>query len=282
MLYVINYADKKYEKVRLMNTRFAYLKGKCDRVIEYSPESIDDDFLEKNKLILKNKKGGGYWLWKPYIINKTLDIINEGDYLFYCDAASIIINPISDLIEFMNKYEQSLLLFELPFKEVQFTKKEVFNRLKVDENVLFENQILAGFILLKKSKIACQFVREWLALSQDYLLISDEIILPQNELFYQSRHDQSILSVLAKKKSFIPLRDPSQFGNYDYYKFQVKSWLKNNNIIMTLPNSERNKRDVIFLHRRYAITYLGIFILYLKYRLKSLFCYIKSAFKIKM
>lgn len=278
MLYVINYADEKYEMARKMNTKSAYFRGKCDRVIEYSPASIDLDFRNKNKVILDNERGGGYWLWKPYIIDKTLALINDGDYLFYCDAASVFINPISELINLMHKYKQSILLFELPFKEKQFTKWEIFHELEADETIIDQNQYLASFILIQKNNYICNFIKEWLTLSQNYLLISDKISLPQDPLFYQCRHDQSILSVLAKKYSIIPFRDPSQFGKYDYYEFQVRKWAKDNNIIMNRPMSKGNKHNTIFLHRHNKISYIGVLILYMKYRIKYLFCSIKGVF----
>jgi hypothetical protein len=35
-------------------------------------EEIDNDFKTKYNNILSLNRGGGYWLWKPYIINETL------------------------------------------------------------------------------------------------------------------------------------------------------------------------------------------------------------------
>lgn len=39
-----------------------------------------------SKFIENNKKGYGYWLWKPYIIKKTLEKMNDEDILLYLDC----------------------------------------------------------------------------------------------------------------------------------------------------------------------------------------------------
>ncbi len=47
----------------------------------------DSDFWNKHKdFILKNKRGYGYWVWKPYLISKILKEINDNDILLYLDA----------------------------------------------------------------------------------------------------------------------------------------------------------------------------------------------------
>ena len=109
MKYLINYADKKYYKSQKLNTRTGYSIAHFDKIIEYNKKSIDSDFVNKNKYIINSLRGAGYWLWKPYIIYKTLMIMKDGDYLFYCDAGSFFIKDINHLIDEMNKHNQVIM-----------------------------------------------------------------------------------------------------------------------------------------------------------------------------
>ena len=46
--------------------------GKEFEIIIFNKNEIDADFQQNNENILSCSRGGGYWLWKPYIINETL------------------------------------------------------------------------------------------------------------------------------------------------------------------------------------------------------------------
>ena len=37
-----------------------------------------------------NQRGAGYWIWKPYIIWKTLQDVEDGDIVCYIDSACLI------------------------------------------------------------------------------------------------------------------------------------------------------------------------------------------------
>lgn len=67
----INY-DENFKKQRENAIRLEK-NGNFDKIILYLPTDIDKKFYEKNKNILSQKRSGGYWLWKPYFIVKTLE-----------------------------------------------------------------------------------------------------------------------------------------------------------------------------------------------------------------
>src|SRR5208282_2331127 len=54
-----------------------------DFILNYRKSHIDKEFFEKNKHILSQKKGDGYWLWKPYFILKTLENAPENSTVIY-------------------------------------------------------------------------------------------------------------------------------------------------------------------------------------------------------
>ena len=97
---LVNYANKLFSRAQKKNAESGLNIGGFDQIISYSPTDIDQDFYIKNRKILNQKKGNGYWIWKPYFIKKTLEKLNYGDYLFYCDSGSYFIDSIRNLILF--------------------------------------------------------------------------------------------------------------------------------------------------------------------------------------
>ena len=62
-----------------------------DKCIHYSNKHLMDDseYWNKHKKFIlntKHKKGHGYYIWKPYLIQKTMNKMNDGDILLYLDA----------------------------------------------------------------------------------------------------------------------------------------------------------------------------------------------------
>lgn len=213
MIIAINYADEKYETLRKYNTLTAYKKGFADKVIEFSPKDISIEFKENNKAIFSNERGAGLWLWKPYVICKAMDEIDYGDYLFYCDAGAYYVNRIQRLIDAMECACVEIMPFELPLLARQWTKKETYRIMNYDN---FEgNQILVGYLLVKKSEFTEKILHEWINYAQNEHCISPKQFSNEknNVDFVEHREDQSIFSIVCRKYNLITFRDPSQFGD---------------------------------------------------------------------
>lgn len=60
-----------------------------DKITLYKDADLkaDTEFWEKHgDFIEKNKRGYGYWIWKPYLIKKSMDSMKDGDILLYADC----------------------------------------------------------------------------------------------------------------------------------------------------------------------------------------------------
>lgn len=217
MKLLINYANKAFVKSQKKNSKTAINFGLFDKVISYSPKHIDVDFYKKNIKILKHERGNGYWLWKPYFIKKSLALLQEGDFLFYCDSGAYFIAPITPLIDIVLKTGQDIIPFELSHLEKCWTKRDAFILMDCDKPEYTESkQRLAGFNLWRKSKLATEFSEEFLSYSQDIRLITDQdnkMGRPNYSGFNEHRHDQSIFSLLTKKYRLEAFRNPAQWGN---------------------------------------------------------------------
>lgn len=215
MKILINYSNHNFKKQQKTNTKSGKKYGGFDKVIEYGPSDLDNDFLEQHaSFINNNKRGGGYWIWKPYIIlHALLNHAKDGDYIFYCDSGSFFINTIDYLIKDMENTKQDIFLTEIPLLEYQWTKRECFEGLEcLEEKYLFSNQIQGTYILIKKTDKAIDFVKKYLESCSRYNLLNDDKDLEMNKDLIDHRHDQSILSLLSKKEGIKAFRDISQYG----------------------------------------------------------------------
>ena len=110
MVCAINYADERYRKTQKFNSKMAKKHG-ADKVIEYTEHDLSEEFKEKNKEIFRYSRGGGYWIWKPWIIKHTLKELEDEDYLVYTDAGSAFVRPIQLLIDVMKEQKTDLMAF---------------------------------------------------------------------------------------------------------------------------------------------------------------------------
>jgi len=277
---LLSYADKNFRVQQHFCCLSARLIGGFDAILKLGPDDIDPLFKEKNSSILSNKKGGGYWLWKPYLIRKALGSVLENEYVFYADSGCFFIkNPRRYFEDKCCGLMQDIVAFELPLIEKQWTKKQVFKNLGCDTAFFHEsNQIQGGFILARNTQYAREFFDELISLAEEEVNITDSNSLEgQIDQFIEHRHDQSLFSLLYKKKGMIPLPDITQFGrsptlylprkwralNYRLGKTYICS-----NILFRVNLIPATRDYCIYLSRSYS-PFLAIASLLL-YRLKTL------------
>ena len=219
--YLINYADKSHFHAQKINAFTGLQIAGFDEVIEYSIGDIDIDFKNKNSHILNQRRGAGYWIWKPYIILKTLNKISEEDILFYSDSGVEFISSINPLVEICKKETQGLLIFNMePIernKEVLQTKKDAFILMNCNEDKYIESHPRIGsFSMWRKNDFTIKLAEEWLEYCQDERIVTDlpnQCGIPEDIRHENHRHDQSIFSLLTKKYEIKSYIDISQWGN---------------------------------------------------------------------
>lgn len=218
---------------------------------------IKTAFYKRNKKILDQKRGAGYWLWKPYIILETLNHVNQGDYVLYSDSGIQIIKDVQILFKLCNKNNGILLFNTSEHKNYTWTKRDCFALMNLDsKKYWYGQQVLASFQLYKKCNNSISFVKEWLNFSQNANIITDlpNISGKKNfDGFKEHRWDQSILSILAIKYNINYYRDPTQWGNYLKLKY-----LRNKNEFIEKPYSEQSYKNsdygtLLYHHRNYGI-----------------------------
>lgn len=217
MITLLNYANGQYRDSQRKNSRTGKSAGGFDRVLSYGPRDIDPAFYAANKAILDQVRGNGYWLWKPYFINRTLLDLPEDNWLFYCDSGSYFVHSVHPLIDLAETTGSSILTFEDRHPERKYAKRDALLLMDADRaEILDTNQRIGGFSLWRNTAFTRQFTSDWLRFATDERILTD---LP-NTLgqanhpgFEDSRHDQTIYSILAKQHGIPAYRDPSQWGN---------------------------------------------------------------------
>ena len=189
----------------------------------FTPDILDDSFKTKNKHILRYPRGSGFWLWKPYIINKTLSLVENGDIVFYIDSGNLIVNDPAPLYDICNQDEKGIVLFEnrdgapegTIWKNYMWTKQDCFLSMNCNEDkYIYGDQVDGSYILLKKNDYTVDFFKEYLFWCEKDELITDmPSSAPNHPDFKDHRHDQSILSILAIKHNITKAREPSEWGN---------------------------------------------------------------------
>ena len=227
MIIAVNYADKKFQRAQKLNSRTARQWG-ADKVIEYGAEDIDESFRRRNREILNTPRGGGYYLWKPYIYRKAYDELGEDDYLVYTDSGSVYVNKIQYLIDCMEHQNVPVMIFSLEKERIEKnnTKRDAFVLTGCDEVKYTDTpQSIGGYFVCKKAPEVEAFLDEVLRYAQDIRIISDNpnvMGLPNYGEFTDHRHDQSVISLISKKYGFKRFRDPSQFGLVNHYEAEVE------------------------------------------------------------
>jgi hypothetical protein len=160
------------------------------------------------RFALTNRKGFGYWIWKPAVIARMLRETDEGDVIVYADAGTEISTAGQERFrEYVQMADTSGgLFFSLGgLSTACWTKAEVVNHLKVTAEELLLDQILAGLFLIRNGAEGRQFIADWQALcrTDSYRLLGDRLDPAiQRPEFVEHRHDQALLSILARRSAF--------------------------------------------------------------------------------
>lgn len=213
-----NYAHNCCIKSQPYNTKTGYEVGKFDVVYQFNFNDIDKNFYQKNKHILDQKIGAGYWIWKYYFALKLINdpSINEGDLIFYCDSGSHFISDIQPLVDVFLRDDLSIMTFSQLHKSSLCTKRDMFVLMNADYPKFTQTcQRVGGFFMFRKNEISKKFFTQCLDYSQDYRIITDspnEMGLENYKDFFVHRHDESLISIMAKKYDLYPYRNPCQDG----------------------------------------------------------------------
>jgi hypothetical protein len=182
----------------------------------------DTDLVEQMPPKWWDARGKGYFLWKPYVIERAMRGIADGEVLIYSDAGVEFIAPVSPIIERM---DQDVFLFGNNWEHAHWCKRDIVDEVWPNESIAFDyafaseqeeaefyskqswarfgKQVQASVIFFRVSDYTRQFVAEWLkwCLFEGGRLIDDSPSrAPNHPEFRENRHDQAILTTMAYRE----------------------------------------------------------------------------------
>lgn len=184
-----------------------------DEVILYTPDDLSDDF--KSHPLMQYRRGGGYWSWKPWLIQKTLREHTPGDIVVYVDAGSTLRKSPewSHLFELMKQYDTLCFQYAETVPEFArwgnastkikyWTKKSTLTFLDQyfqDEAYRENSKVMGGLLFMKNPDNS--LLRQWLDITLNHPEIivdpSEEEMKEQEPGFAYHKHEQSIITALA-------------------------------------------------------------------------------------
>ena len=212
----IAYADEKmaYSLKRIGHQ--AKRLGIFDEIILYTPQDLPDDL--KATPLMQNSYGGGYWAWKPWIIQHTLDTHENGDVVCYVDAGCTLHgnrNEWNNYLKLIGQYDTILFQYpdEMPVWERFGTTSTKIKHWTKKKSVLFyddllgndewreHNKILGGFLFAKGKNNP--IIETWLDMVFNHPDIIDDsgVFEDQFPFFVRHKHDQPMLTALSCKFS---------------------------------------------------------------------------------
>jgi hypothetical protein len=213
------YGSGKFLDPRDYLVKTARAVGDLQEIRECSASDIPREYRRKHAAIFGHRRGDGYWLWKPFLIQQTMQRMREGDILFYCDAGSHLIASLTPLFRLAAEEPKGVLSFSLDHLERRYTKRICFAHLGMDSPTYTDTpQRLASFILFRVGALARGFAAEWLSYCEKEVLVTDVPSPPpliEYPDFVENRHDQSLFSLTCKRHQIPGYPDPSQWGNDD-------------------------------------------------------------------
>lgn len=210
MISIITYGNDLYKKSKSRLIKEAEEIGIFDKIRPYGPEDLPTKITRHP--LFQYSKGGGYWIWKPYIINHALSELNVNDILIYADAGCSLLKH-KEWDKYLNLMkDHDILTFRINCINKDYTKHDVIDLFTPENGKMWKNMymVAGGVLFIKKTSFSLRFIAEWESICLNSTLISEvhnEDLKYEPKSFKGHRHDQSLLTALIYKyKGLYPIK----------------------------------------------------------------------------
>ena len=210
MIYFLSFATTNMAPSLRRIGKEARESGFFDKIYLYNEKNLDWQFRKSHSQYFKDyPRGYGYWIWKSYLISKIMrEKMREGDILVYLDAGCEIHSTGRQRWEEykeMLRYYSMIVFVQESQQEIRRTKYDLLSYFGMDnkDDIKYSPQFLGGVQIMKKDDFTMQFVLDWYNTCEENrttLLCDVPSMHPEFPEFQENRHDQSIFSLLCKKR----------------------------------------------------------------------------------
>lgn len=178
----------------------------------YIRRQFPDFWDEHREFMLSNRRGFGYWVWKPFIILQTLKSLPEGWGLAYLDGGCILNNsPVA--LQRLNAYkayalDNSVWATELvsesgkDFTNQTWCKADALRHFECPREMREMNQVQAGMLLMANNAITRQLAELWYRASVEdayHYLDNSPSVEANAATFKEHRHDQALFNIFFRR-----------------------------------------------------------------------------------
>lgn len=171
--------------------------------------------IAENKSIAGQRRGAGYWIWKPYILLHAMDHMEDGGLLLYTDAGADYIAHPGPLLRMCD--DRDIVLFNTmraDYTQRAYCKRDTYILLDADSPRFWDRrQVQGGIQLYRVGDTARDFVAAW----RDAMRVPDVLTDSPNRMgkpnfseFIEHRHDQAVLTIVAEKTGIETFRSPAR------------------------------------------------------------------------
>ena len=176
-----------------------------DIIYNFRRGHMEEHFYQKNKTILTQPRGAGYWLWKPYFIHKVMQQLPLGSLIIYADSGVIFKHSLTPLLNLLEHHSMVLVGHGKPTPLVKHLKQEAYAAFSqpLSEDILMQQNIWGFFIAFVNTPENQKVITQWLEVAQNAAALTDTPTNPQiqDPRFDGHGHDQSLLSVVIAQHS---------------------------------------------------------------------------------
>lgn len=224
-------------------TAISYAHGCCAQAIQrnkdsalavgahdaraYGLKDLEPEWVGRHQHILSQRKGAGWWLWKPYVVLRTLldDAVPwHTGVVLWLDAGNVFVGDPQPLVRsgLMNSDVAALRL--KCCIETDWTSRAALHRLQGTGFAIADRpQLGAYFLMFRKTSVTIEFVKDWLRLSEDPDILTDtdpEVSMKESPGYQRHMADQSVFSILFKQRGFqaLPLEEGHKVVRLDRWR----------------------------------------------------------------
>jgi len=178
-------------------------------VIEASPADLaGTDFARRHESILSLPRGAGYWLWKPYLIARHVEMLGPDDVLIYSDSSNDGFYAWRSFPTALRARaadgRQGFVIGPVLHQHgplSTWTKRDALILLGADRQEIVDRPTIQA----SPSVWARAFLSDWLSACGDDRILTDRPNtqgIPNHAGFRAHRHDQSVLSLIAYRDGY--------------------------------------------------------------------------------
>lgn len=205
-IHFISYASKRFSESRKRLLDEAQNFGRFASVTIYQENNLSFIFHNYFREILKHPKGGGFYVWKPFIIREAIEKIPNGSYLVWVDTGSRFVKSnakrFDDYLIMLQRSTSGFLVSDTNYSTAAYTSGRIFETFGLLKNSHFmqSTQIASGFIIMKKqdSVIAVLDMLIDIVFADKWIMTNAYWKLKAHHSFVVNRNDQSLIDLLLK------------------------------------------------------------------------------------